>query len=258
MTRCYGPGRCKGIVSPGSAPAKLRVARVWEGTDGSPVLFASGYLTEGKDAWTKWRGLISNRFPRSPVYRVEWDCGDYRKLLRRSGLLGQTSSMLAPLVLVPTLPVIAAAWIPPVMAYNMKKWRDARAKAREAGVALADCLEGHECLPALLGHSLGGALMVSTARSVDGRFSGLDSIHLLGAAIPAGEDLAMATSSVDGWTYNYFSRADLVLRTLFRGGETGQSAIGCVGSCQPAVQDIDVTPAVNWDHGAYVGNILLR
>lgn len=264
--KCNGPGRCEGIESPTGQDDGFRLTRVWEGSDGSPVLFAGGYLTESQDAWKKWRELISNRFPRSPAYRVEWDCGDFQRLIRHSGYAFAAGHFVpAPVFLLPPgvgLVGIAAAQVAarlsaPV-AYNAMKWRAARTKAREAGVTLAACLDGRECLPALLGHSLGGALMVTAARYVDDRFAGLDSIHLFGAAIPVRETYISAGMAMNGRIFNYYSREDAVLRALFRAGEGGEAAVGCVGANQPPVRDVDVTKAVGTDHSAYVSNILLR
>ena len=54
--RCNGPGRCGGIASPTGRADGFKLKRVWEGSGGHPVLFASGYLTEGKDVGRKGRG----------------------------------------------------------------------------------------------------------------------------------------------------------------------------------------------------------
>lgn len=264
--KCNGPGRCGGIASPTGRADGFKLKRVWEGSGGHPVLFASGYLTEGKDVWRKWRGLINNRFPRSSVYQVEWDCGEYQRLIRHTRYAAAAGHFV-PVPIVPFLPVgglaglavaKAAALAAPPLAYNARHWRLANASSREAGTALAACLEGHECHPALVGHSLGGALMVTAARTLDDGFRGLDSIHLLGAAIQVRETFTAAGMAADGRIFNYHSRDDAVLRALFRVGEAGQAAVGCVGARQPPVRDVDVTRAVGAHHGAYMGSILLR
>lgn len=51
---------------------------------GPPVVFATGFLTEGRSAWSEWRRLIDTRYPDAPVYQVHWGAKELKDL---TGLL---------------------------------------------------------------------------------------------------------------------------------------------------------------------------
>ncbi|MGZ3337518.1 MAG: DUF726 domain-containing protein, partial [Isosphaeraceae bacterium] len=47
---------------------------------GTPVVFATGFLTEGRSAWADWQRLIDTRYPKAPVYQVHWGAKELKDL----------------------------------------------------------------------------------------------------------------------------------------------------------------------------------
>lgn len=47
---------------------------------GTPVVFATGFLTQGVSAWTSWQRLIDAQHPDSPVYQVHWGAKELKDL----------------------------------------------------------------------------------------------------------------------------------------------------------------------------------
>lgn len=62
----------------------FRIERLREGK-GTPVVFATGFLTEGQSGWGGWRTLIDGRYPDAPVYRVHWGAKELTALSWAAG-----------------------------------------------------------------------------------------------------------------------------------------------------------------------------
>lgn len=102
--------------------------------------------------------------------------------------------------------------------------------------------------------------MLSAAEqlSQSGFKKAVDSVHLLGAAIPLGRDTSKAMPAIHRKLYNYFSVNDPVLGRAFRTAQLGQQAVGQVGfgSVEKRVVDVDVSREVR-GHGEYFGRVHL-
>lgn len=222
---------------------------------GSPVLLASGFLTENDDGWGKWRKIIDQRYPDAPVYRVHWGAKDLAKVgifvanagsqfvLKQAGVtLAQLASKSAagPLGLL-NLPVLAAGLL-------TNPWHVARARADMTGAILADLIARSPGRYILVGHSLGGAVMMSTAQTLGTRGGDpkLEAVHLLGAAVEAGSDWHPSSRAVSQGIWNYYSRHDKVLGKAFTVAQGGQRAIGNVG----------MTPATSTQHDVNVSDVV--
>ena len=245
----------------------FRIQKLRDGT-GPPVLLASGFLTQKDDGWGTWRRMVDQRYPHSPVYRVHWGAKDLKTLsvfLAGSGgkwalktatvKLGQHASKkaAAPLGLLSV----------PFMAADLLKnpWHVARARADMTGVVLADLIARSPGRYILVGHSLGGAAMLSAAQVLGTRPGDpkLKDVHLLGAAVNAGGDWRLASHAVSGRIWNYYSERDAVLSKAFTLAQGGKKAIGGVGMCAPYhnIRDVDVSHSVD-DHLKYTDRVIIK
>jgi len=236
---------------------------------GVPVIFASGFLTEGVDSWYAWRSMIEKRYPDSPVYQVHWgakETGDLWRLLMHSGIKASASRTITSLasratasastVVMPVAGILAAA----DAATN--PWFTAKNRASKTAVVLADLI-ARTSAPAyvLVGHSLGARVMVMTAEilATSRDTPQIDDMHLLGAAIGANIDKQPLNQAVGGTVHNYFSRRDSVLKNLYRVAELGQQPSGLQGfrSAFPRIKDHDVSKKVA-NHFEYLKTVDLR
>ena len=233
---------------------------------GSPVLLASGFLTENDDGWGQWRTIIDERYPDAPVYRVHWGSKDLATLavfVASTGsrfVLKQTvltvakyaSKKAVPLGLL-DVPLLAAKLL-------ANPWHVARARADMTGAILADLIARSPGQYILVGHSLGGAAMMSTAQTLGTRGGDpkLEAVHVLGAAVAAGKDWHPSSRAVSQGVWNYYSTHDDVLSKAFTVAQGGQRAIGNVGMT-PATSnqhDVNVSDAVG-THSGYTKHVQL-
>jgi len=236
---------------------------------GSPVLLASGFLTENDDGWGKWRKIIDERYPEAPVYRVHWGAKD---LAAVGVFVASTSSKFAikqaavalavqaskkavgPLGLL-NLPVVVAELL-------ANPWHVARARADMTGAILADLIARSPGRYILVGHSLGGAVMMSTAQTLGTRSGDpkLEAVHVLGAAIAAGKDWHPASRAVSQGIWNYYSTNDNVLSKAFTAAQGGQRAIGNIGMTPATTtqHDVNVSDIVGARHSDYTEHVQLE
>ena len=57
----------------------FRIEKLRDGA-GTPVLVASGFLSDGDSGWYPWKQIITERYPQAPVYRVHWGAKELRDL----------------------------------------------------------------------------------------------------------------------------------------------------------------------------------
>lgn len=237
---------------------------------GPPVIFATGFLSEGSSGWGGWERLIDTRYPNNPVLRVHWGAKELRALtlfasetagwqalkvaLRRTSV---SASKKAAVKLGPLGPVLLAG----DLARN--PWTVARTRAEMTGAALADILARADEGPyILMGHSLGGRVMVTTARLLgtmhDQPDPKVESVHLLGAAVSRKGDWQDLDAAVRERVWNYYSRNDPVLKRLYTSAELGQPAVGQrgFGSSFRRITDRDVSRRVS-KHTEYVDRVTL-
>lgn len=235
---------------------RFRIQKLRNGS-GRPLIVANGFLTRGRDTSTKWLSLIDSRYPDSPVYRVHWDTQSLIGLLKEMGPAAGVAAMRNPYL----APVVVGA-----SAVGAWEWWDAAQQwASSGGATLARVIQDGKrgmlcrCCPILLGHSLGGLLMLRTAAELGRRaLPSLDSVHLLGVAAPTSANLWPARSAVRRRVFNYYSTRDTTLATWFRAATLGTEAAGRLGfgDDDRKVRNIDVSETVS-KHSAYFTGVRL-
>jgi pimeloyl-ACP methyl ester carboxylesterase len=255
------------VAAYAGADKSFRIELVRRGT-GTPVVFATGFLTEGTSSWGAWRRLIDSRFSDSPVYQLRWGAKELedlgvlvasggakiavRKILVKQAKKGSKAFG--------SLPGIGAVFAASDIASN--PWTVAKARAGMTGAALADLIARTDEGPyVLIGHSLGARVMVAAAQALGTRAAApkIASMHLLGAAVGDRGDWRTVDDAVAGKVWNYYSSKDQVLRWLYSLAEGNQKAVGFVGfrSRFPCMMDRNVSRTVS-SHSAYVGAVALQ
>jgi pimeloyl-ACP methyl ester carboxylesterase len=249
------------------ADKSFRIEKVRSG-GGTPVVFATGFLTEGLSGWDAWKPMLEATFPDSPVYQVHWGAKELKDLGALVAARGATSA-IGKLVLSQakkgnkafgSVPGLGAALIARELATN--PWTVAKTRAAMTGAVLADLIARTDEGPfVLMGHSLGARVMVSAAQALGTRSDRprIESMHLLGAAVGKGGDWRTLSNAVSGTIWNYHSSNDRVLRWLFPAAEIGAKPVGLVGfkSKFPSISDRNVSKKVG-DHFAYVNSVRLE
>lgn len=237
--------------------------------EGPPVVLASGFLTEKEKGWGGWEKIVRRRYPDNPVYRVRWGAKELRALMLGFG--GQTGQQGARIAvrryasragkaaagkLGPLTPIMTAAGL------AKNPWTVAKTRAGMTGAVLADLLaRADEERFVLMGHSLGGRVMVTAAQTLgavpDARTK-IKAIHLLGTAVSRGGDWRTLNNAVETKVYNYWSSKDNVLKLLYSAGELGKPAVGQkgFGTKFPNIVDRNVSKTVA-SHSAYLPNVKL-
>lgn len=242
------------------------IERVREGV-GTPVVFATGFLTEGHSGWGDWQRLVNTRYADAPVYQVHWGAKELKDL---SALLSTSSVKAAAHALLVQgakrgskafglLPGIG--WVLAGHGVAANPWTIAKTRASMTGALLAELLARTVEGPyVLMGHSLGARVMVTAAQALGTRPGPprLESMHLLGAAVDRKGDWRSLQDAVAGTVWNYWSAEDSVLHWLYRLAEGGQEAAGNkgFGSRLPRIKDRNVSRLVS-GHFRYVGAVTL-
>lgn len=238
---------------------------------GIPVLLSSGFMREQEDGWGRWQALVDSRYPESPVYRVRWGSKDLKALrawiseggaryaVRKIAVQwGKHATRKAARGLGPfgflNAPFVAASFL-------KNPWHVAKARADMTGAALADIITRSPGRYVLIGHSLGGAVMLSAAQALGTREgeTKLESVHLLGAAVSRGGDWHPASKSISADIWNYYSSRDQVLAKAFTAAQFGTRPIGSVGmrTSYSNIHDRSVTGKVG-RHSEYLDRVRLR
>lgn len=247
------------------ADKSFAIELVREGV-GTPVVVATGFLTEGRSAWSDWQRLIDTRYPTAPVYQVHWGAKELKDL---TGLLvsnGSKAAVRAVLVQAAkhgskahSLPGIG--WVLGAHGVATNPWTLAKTRAGMTGVALAALIARTTEGPyVLVGHSLGARVMVTAAQTLATQ-SGpprIEAMHLLGAAVGRKGDWHSLNAATRGVIWNYWSTNDNVLRWLYKMAEAGQEAVGQTGfnTTFPGIKDRNVSRSVA-SHSDYIARIVL-
>ena len=231
---------------------------------GTPVVFATGFLTEGQTAWAEWQRIIDSRYPDAPVYQVHWGAKELRDLTGLLAANGGKAAVRAVLVQRARrgnkafgLPGIG--WVLGAHGVATNPWTVAKTRAGMTGAALAALIARTAEEPyVLMGHSLGARVMVTAAQTLATRPGPprIESIHLLGAAVGRKGDWRSLESAVTGTVWNYWSANDNVLRWLYGLAEIGQTATGRAGfqSRFARIKDRNVSRLVS-GHSEYVSQV---
>jgi hypothetical protein len=251
-----------------SSDPSFRIEKLRDG-QGTPVLFATGFLTQGQDGWGNWKQMIDGRYPHAPVYRVHWGAKELKDLtqLIAQGATRYTVRRSATMV-ARRASSKAAARLGPLNSFFLARdvaanpWTVARTRAEMTGAILADLIaRTKQDNFVLMGHSLGGRVMITTAQALGSKKSEprIESMHLLGTAVSSGRDWHNLNAAVADTIWNYHSRHDPVLANLYRAAQFGHRAIGQVGfkSSFPSIRDRDVSRAVK-SHKDYVAKVKLE
>jgi len=247
------------------ADRSFAIERVREGT-GTPVVFATGFLTEGLAGWSDWQRVIDTRYPTSPVYQVHWGGKELKDL---AVLVGSTSSKAA----VHALLIQAArrgnkgfglpglGWVLAAHEVVANPWTVAKTRAGMTGASLAELIARALDGPyVLMGHSLGARVMVTAAQALGTRTGPprVEAMHLFGAAVDRKDDWRSLEAAVKGTVWNYWSSEDAVLRWLYRLAEVGKEAAGQqgFGSKLTRIKDRNVSRHVS-GHSGYLAAVKL-
>jgi pimeloyl-ACP methyl ester carboxylesterase len=230
--------------------------RLADGGGDTTVIFANGFLSEGKSGWGDWERIVGERYPDANVYRLTWGAKELRSL---SSLVAPSAAQLtaksaaslaaqaakSPVkVLGPLGAVITTAGL------AKNPWHVARTRASMTGAVLADAIVRADLNSVVLvGFSLGGRVMTAAAEALASRKGDaprIQSMHLLGAAVGTRRDWHSIEPAVEGTIHNYFSTNDKILTAVYRAAEAGTKAIGCEGipTSSRKVKNVDVSKAV--------------
>jgi hypothetical protein len=246
----------------------FRIEKVREGS-GVAVVLANGFLTERSDSWERWKDLIDRAYPDAPVYRVHWgakELADLEVFLGWGAAKGAVirvatkGALQASKRAVSKLAPASAPFFVADLAAN--PWHTAKNRADQTGVALATVLARvDEGAFTLVGHSLGGRVMVRAAQTLGMRAGSppVREVHLLGAAVAAGENWGTLRAGTTGAISNYHSTRDPVLKHLYTAAQAGSRAAGLVGlrGALPGMHNHDCTRRVE-RHDGYFSAVRLR
>ncbi|WP_250150016.1 DUF726 domain-containing protein [Mycolicibacter acidiphilus] len=249
------------------ADKSFRIDKLADGS-GSPVIVASGFLTDGGGSWGDWEPIIRQRYPEAPVYRVHWGS---KELAELGAMLGYGGGKAAAAVAVKGLaaraskagakliPGAGTAFVAAGLAMN--PWHTAKVRADSTGVALAGLLARTDAEDyVLVGHSLGARVMATAAQAVatDPAAPKIRTVHLLGAALGANGDWRTLNDSVIDAVYNYYSTNDKVLKYLYAAVQAGSKAAGLrgFGTGFPKIKDRNVSRMAS-GHSEYLNHVKL-
>jgi len=235
--------------------------------EGTPVLLASGFLTEGDDGWGTWKRLIDERYRDRPVYRVTWGAKELKVLraLAASGIGDVVATQLATQTAAKAATATAAkagwfGWLLVARGVAANPWSVAKVRAGMTGAALADLIaRTQEPKFVLVGHSLGARVMVTAAQILGTKQSRphIEEMHLLGAAVGRKGDWRTLSEAVEGNVWNYWSANDAVLKYLYAVASV-EKAAGQAGfqTTYDRIANREVTSKVP-NHSAYFDAIEL-
>ena len=216
----------------------FRVEKLKSGR-GAPVLLASGLFTEGTSKWSSWRPIVEDRWPDRPVYRIHWGSKELEAL---NALLLKGLGVKGGVVLAAKLATKATktgakrishlGWLTAISDVASNPWSVALNRAGMTAAILADLIARTQTDKfVLVGHSLGARVMVQTAELLEtkGSRGRIESVHLLGAAVPSKGDWRVLHESVAGGVWNYYSTNDRVLEILYKYAQLGSPAAGSRG-----------------------------
>jgi pimeloyl-ACP methyl ester carboxylesterase len=239
--------------------------------EGGPttVIFANGFLSEGQVGWGNWMRLVSERYPDATVYRLSWGAKELKSLTgllpvggapataKFAAIMAAKATKKGPMALGPLGAALTVAGL------GRNPWHVARTRASMTGAVLADAIVRADMRSVVLvGFSLGGRVMAAAAESLATRHEDtprVESMHLLGAAVGTRRDWHAIEPAVEGTIYNYFSKNDRILSSLYRVAEGGTKAIGSEGIPvkSPKVKNVDVSKKVG-GHSDHLRAVSLR
>ncbi|MEK0020964.1 DUF726 domain-containing protein [Corynebacterium sp. KPL4035] len=235
---------------------------------GTPVLIARGFTTEKKLDWRTEVKSVEAVYPDSPIYLVTWGSKEMREL---AGFLSPGAGLAGGAVLKGMVKhagkKLAKKANPAGLALGTldlvkNPWTTAVNRANKTALALAAILQRSDLESVVLvGHSLGGRVMLNLATALAGAAESenkvrVEAVHLLGAAIGQDAKWDSLGEALSGVVHNYHSHNDRVLGYLYPAAMGGRKAIGFEGLDAPFAVNHDVSDAVK-SHSAYYENVQL-
>lgn len=233
---------------------------------GTPVVFAAGFLTEGRSGWVDWERLIDTRYPEAPVYQLHWGAKELKDL---TALLTSNGSKAAVRALIvqgarrgnKSFGLPGIGWVLGAHGVVTNPWTVAKTRAAMTGAALAELIARTTEGPyVLMGHSLGGRVMLTAAQALATRPgpARIESMHLLGAAVGRKGDWRSLEAAVTSTVWSYWSANDNILRWVYTLAEIGETAVGQAGfrSRFPRIKDRNVSRSVK-AHSTYIAKVSL-
>lgn len=235
---------------------------------GTPVLIARGFTTEKKLDWRTEVKSVEAAYPDSPIYLIIWGS---KEMLELAGFLSMSAGLAGGAVLKGMVKhagkELAKKATPAGVALGAvdlikNPWTTAVNRANKTAMALAAIIHRANLdSVVLVGHSLGGRVMLNLATALAGA-SGtenqvrVEAVHLLGAAIGQNTKWASLGEVFAGAVHNYHSYNDRVLGYLYPAAMGNRKAIGFEGLEAPFAVNHDVSDVVK-SHSSYYGNVEL-
>ena len=235
---------------------------------GTPVLIARGFTTEKKLDWRTEVKAVEAAYPDSPIYLVTWGS---KEMLELAGFLAPGAGFAGGAVLKGMVKhagkKLAKKATPAGLALGIadlvkNPWTVAVNRANKTAMTLAAIIQRSNLESVVLvGHSLGGRVMLNLATALAGA-AGTDNevrveaVHLLGAAIGQDTTWDSVGEALSGAVHNYHSQNDRVLGYLYPAAMGGRKAIGFEGLDASFAVNHDVSEAVK-SHSAYYENVEL-
>ncbi|MCG7448812.1 TMCO4 family protein [Corynebacterium aurimucosum] len=235
---------------------------------GTPVLIARGFTTEKKLDWRTEVKAVEAAYPDSPIYLVTWGS---KEMLELAGFLAPGAGFAGGAVLKGMVKHASknlakkagpAGFALGALDLVKNPWTVAVNRANKTAMTLAAIIQRSNLESVVLvGHSLGGRVMLNLATALAGA-AGTDNevrveaVHLLGAAIGQDKGWDSVGEALSGAVHNYHSQNDKVLGYLYPAAMGGRKAIGFEGLDASFAVNHDVTEAVK-SHSAYYENVVL-
>lgn len=235
---------------------------------GTPVLIARGFTTEKKLDWRTEVKAVEAAYPDSPIYLVTWGS---KELLELSGFLSLGAGLAGGAALKGMVKhaskKLAKKAAPAGLALGAldlvkNPWTVAVNRANKTALALTAIIQRSNLESVVLvGHSLGGRVMLNLATALAGAAGTenevrVEAVHLLGAAIGQDKTWDSVGEALSGVVHNYHSQNDSVLGYLYPAAMGGRKPIGFEGLDASFAVNHDVSDAVK-THSAYYENVQL-
>jgi len=224
------------------------------------VIVVNGFLSQGENLITEWKPALKKHFGKATWFEIDWESKRLQELGKvafggagKSALSQAVKKFAKHATKQAGKNLSPVAWLSTALDVGGNPWSIAMAKARQTGQLLADLIlraDGRRRYT-LLGHSLGARVIYYTLQSLAEAQRGqprVREVHLLGGAVGADADIwENLPKAVNGRIYNYYSKRDSVLQTLYRAGTLflsepiGRTAIRLQSD---KVRNIDVTDFV--------------
>ncbi|MDK8669307.1 DUF726 domain-containing protein [Corynebacterium sp. MSK195] len=236
---------------------------------GTPVLIARGFTTEKKLDWRTEVKAVEAAYPDSPIYLVTWGS---KEMLELAGFLAPGVGLAGGTVLKGMVKhagkKLAKKATPAGFALGAldlvkNPWTVAVNRANKTAMTLAAIIQRSNLESVVLvGHSLGGRVMLNLAPALAGAAGTenevrVEAVHLLGAAIGQDTTWDSVGEAPSGVVHNYHSHNDVVLGRLYPAVMGGRKAIGFEGLDASFAVNHDVSDAVK-SHSAYYGIVDLN